>query len=143
MDLSSFKNIQRLFSHRSKIRYAKNPIHPDRDWLIGLGCFLLFVSIGGGVSLEQFVTYKYISSDASAEAVSEVTFNEKRASFVREVYTKKQAQFMALTQSNALVETPPITAPATTTAGSTTPSSVLEGTITVPVAGAGAPMLAN
>jgi hypothetical protein len=110
----------------------RNPMHPHREWFIGLLLFVLLTLVGMVMSIRAFETYKNIGTKAYEVDVVVPSYNQTLARTALQLYVDRDAAYAQLINEvplpqNTEVEVPSTTASSTPgTTASTTASSTAE-----------------
>lgn len=113
-------------------------IHPEREWLIGLGLFAVLVMAGAVYEIHNFNFYSQLDSKLPVESVTVETYKSGSAARVLDTYQQKREHFDSLVgQSRAEVDS---TNNATSTDANTEESSTDAATVDITTA---SPELAN
>ena len=113
------------FTTSGKKTFAKQTVHPKREWFIGVCLFLCVVSTGGVFSYFTSIRYKNLDAVTIGEFKDVATYKKNTVEKALMLYAQKKNIFETMQQKGLGTESPQNTAvsktpkPATTTTAST------------------------
>jgi uncharacterized protein HemX len=121
MDKKSITSMMhKLFRHRAS-SYTKQMMHPRREWLIGLFCFAVLVTLGGATSGYEFMKYKELHQAVTPEAIQVESYKKNTVQKALKIYNQKKQTFEDI-KNNSVASAPALEA--TSTASSTVSEAV-------------------
>lgn len=130
------KQILKMADHvfkRSSGVPDKRLMHPEREWITGLGMFVGILLIGGGLSSLLFFQYRNVDVQNGEVGVTIPKYNETLIQNVLDYYGERERTFSALVGETPVV--PQLDASTSSTTASTTADISTEATSTGEVAG--------
>lgn len=68
-------------------------IHPDREWLIGLGIFVILLTAGTVYEVRNFMTYGSLEDTVETESLEKVEYDRNKAVEALESFSDKATIF--------------------------------------------------
>ena len=117
------------FTKKGKKTFAKQTVHPKREWFIGVCLFLCVVSMGGVFSYFTSIRYKTLDAVTVGEFTDVATYKKNTVEKALTLYAQKKNIFETMQQKGLGTESSQITAVsktpklATTTTATSKPMS--------------------
>lgn len=96
----------RQITKRSQGYHERKILEPNREWLIGVGLFVL-IAVGGGI--HNALSHVYFDTIDSTVIPTNITireYNERDANLAIETYQAKQARFLELAGATPIAPVP-------------------------------------
>lgn len=89
----------RRITHQSRGGTVRKLMHPQRDWLIGVGLFMLIALLGGVINAQIHVYYSNLADTIVDETRPIKPYRSDSAKTALEMYEARLADFTAITAS--------------------------------------------